>query len=296
MLINNLTLNIKGRFLKIAEIKEEWDQDVIDPEAVVNAIKMSNVRIDLFTFIQRLPESRPKYSYFMEWDNVAAIPIRTFNYWLENQIPKQARNRIKKAMKSGVEVKHIAFDDKLVKGISDLYNEEPLKQEKKNRHYGISLEMVKILNSTFLARCDFIGAFYEKEFIGYIKIVYSDRYARTMGILGKSKHRDKSPMNLLVAKAVEICAEKKVPFLTYAKYDYGKVGKDSLKEFKKNSGFENILIPRYYIPLNIIGKMAIKLGIYKELKNLLPKWIVRSYLIIRRIWYTKVLILAQKKD
>ena len=285
--INNLTLTVKGKFIKTAMVREEWDEDVADPQSVVNAIKRSGIRIDLFTFVQRLPESRPKFDYHMVWDSVAAVPIKNYEHWLENQITKQARNRIKKARKTGVEIRHIPFDDELIKSISDIYNEMPIKQGRRYRHYGMSLERVRTANSTFLERCDFIGAYYDHELIGYIKIVYSDRYARTMGILAKVRHRDKSPMNLLLAKAIEICAEKKVSFLTYARYDYGKVGSESMKEFKKNNGFENILVPRYYIPLNKYGKIAVKLGLYKGLKNLLPRWIVRNVLRVRRIWYSK---------
>ena len=43
-----------------------------------------------------------------------------------------------------------------------------------------------------------------------------------MGIIAKIKHRDKAPMNALVAKAVEICAENKIPYLVYDKAYYGK--------------------------------------------------------------------------
>lgn len=274
--INKIKIVVKGKFIKIAEVREDWDEDIVNPQLTIEALKKSGVRIDLFTFIQRLPESRPKYDYHMEWDSVAAIPITNYEQWIKNQIPKQTRNRIKKAAKMGVVIKNIDYGDELIRGISDIYNASPIRQGKKNYKYNMEFEMVKKLNSTFLERCDFIGAYYENELIGYIKIVYSDKYARTMGIMGKAMHRDKYPMNLLVAKAVEMCAEKKVPYLTYAKYDYGNVGSDSLKEFKKNNGFENIIIPRYYAAFNYYGDLCIKLRLYRGIKNLLPKWMVRK--------------------
>jgi len=285
--INNIKIVVKGKFIRTAMVREEWDEEVADPGLVVNALKKSGIRIDLFTFVQRLPESRPKHNYFMEWDSVAAIPIKDYAHWFENQITKQSRNRIKKAQKTGVEIRHIIFDEALVRGISEIYNEVPVKQERKNKYYGMNLETVWRLNSTFLERADFIGAYCQDELIGYIKIVYADRYARTMGILGKMRHRDKSPMNLLLAKAIETCAERKVPFLTYAKYDYGKLGSDSLKEFKKFNGFENILVPRYYVPLSTRGQLVLRLGLHKGIKNLLPKGLARYLRKARTIWYSK---------
>jgi hypothetical protein len=106
-----------------------------------------------------------------------------------------------------------------------------------------------------------------------------------MGILGKEKHRDKSPMNLLISKAVQRCAEKGVPYLVYAKYDYGRLGSESLKDFKKNNGFENIIIPRYYIPTSIYGNLALKIRLHKGLKNYIPRGIVKKFQLLRKIWY-----------
>ena len=285
--IGNVKYVVKGKFLKTAMVREEWDEDVTDPETVIDALKKSGVRIDIFTFVQRLPESRPKYSYHMEWDSVAAIPISTQQYWLQYQIPDQTRNKIKKANKLGVEIRPMSFGDEWVKGISTIYNETPVRQGRKNTQYNMPYEMVKKLNSTFLDRCDLIAAFYKNELIGYLKIVYSDRFARVMGILGKVKHQDKSPMNLLISKAVAICAEKKVPYFLYGKYHYGKVGSDSLKDFKKNNGFESILVPRYFVPLNIYGSIALQLGLNRELKSLIPVSILKKLLNIRNYWNSK---------
>jgi hypothetical protein len=107
-----------------------------------------------------------------------------------------------------------------------------------------------------------------------------------MGILGKIKHRDKSPMNLLLARAVEICSIKEIPFLTYARYDYGKVGSDTLKEFKKNNGFENMIVPRYYVPITIYGRLLIKFKLHNGVKSLIPKNVIKMLRNLRNIWYS----------
>jgi predicted transcriptional regulator YdeE len=54
-----------------------------------------------------------------------------------------------------------------------------------------------------------------------------------MGILSKKSHNDKAPMNLLISEAVKHCVEKGFPYLTYAKFEYGKKGSETLKKFKK---------------------------------------------------------------
>jgi len=291
---NNLDIVIRGKYIKIAEIKEEWDQAVTDPELIIGFLKTCGLHIDLFTFVQRLPASRSKYEYHMEWDSVAALPIATYEHWLNTQISKQARNRIKKAGKLNVEVRQLSFDVELIKGISAIYNDSPIRQGVRCTHYNMEYEMVKKLNGTYLDRADFIGAFFQDDLIGYIKIVYTDGYARTMGIMGKPSQRDKSPMNLLIAKAVQICSEKKVPYLIYGKYDYGKGGSETLKAFKNNNGFENILIPRFYVPLNFFGFIVLKLGLYKRIRDMLPKRLVKVLRNLRQSLFLAIYTVSSK--
>jgi hypothetical protein len=285
IVVDDIKIIVKGKYIKIAELREEWDHDVVSPGTIIKALKESGVRIDVFTFMQRLPDSRPVHAYFREWDSVAAISISTYDNWLKKQIPDQTRNKLKKAAKYGIELKKMVFGDELVRGISRLYNESPVRQGARNIHYNMEYDLVKKLNGTFLDRSDFYGAYYCNELIGYVKIAYTDKYARVMGIWGMICQQDKSVMNLLIAKAVEVCAAKNVSYFVYAKYDYGKkVGSDTLKEFKKNNGFENILLPRYFVPLNAYGIIALKLGFYKGIKNMLPRWLVQKLLKIRKIW------------
>jgi hypothetical protein len=59
-------------------------------------------------------------------------------------------------------------------------------------------------------------------------------------------------MNALIAEAVKVCVEKKIPFLVYAQYAYGNSGSQTLMDFKASNGFEHILLPRYY------GKVSAK--------------------------------------
>ena len=85
-------IKISGRLLRIARLDADKYQFLDDPEAVVDGLRKSGVRIDLFTFTQRLPDTAPKYEYPMEWDNFAALPVSTFDNWWNKQIGFKARN------------------------------------------------------------------------------------------------------------------------------------------------------------------------------------------------------------
>ena len=278
---------VVGKFVKTIRFSEEWDIDINNPELVIKELASIGIKADIFTFIQRLPESKPKFKYYMEWDNYAAIPITSYEHWLKTQVSQNSRKKIGLAKRKGVEVKICEFNDDFVYQLLEIYHETPIRQSTPNNAYAITFEQAKKANATYLDRAVFLGAYLGNELIGFLKIVNAHKFARTMGIIGKVAHREKAPMNLLVAKAVEICAEKKFPYLTYGNYDFGKLGSNSLKEFKTNLGFENIIFPRYFIPLNTCGKLALKIGLHKRFVQLLPLKLVRFLLFLRSKWYEK---------
>lgn len=285
--IENKELKIIGKLVKIIELKAEWDENIDDPEDFLKHLSNSGVKADIFSFMQSLPESKPKFEYYMEWDSIAAIPISSYENWLKKQIAQNSRKKIGLAQRKGINIKRITFNDDLVKRILDIYHETPILQGKPNKQYKTNFETAKKLNSTYLDRAQFIGAFYNDELIAYIKLVSAGKYMRTMGILAKMAHREKGAMNLLIAKAVEICAEAGIPYLIYAKYDYGKRGSKTLKEFKRNLGFESIILPRYYVPLNTWGKIILKLKLHRDLIEFLPERIIQMLLDLRSSWYER---------
>ncbi len=287
MFLDNDEIIVIGKFLKIAQLKEEWDIDIADPELVIKKLKSNGFKADIFTFVQRLPESRPKFNYYMEWDNYATIPITSYEHWLKNQVSQNSRKKIGLAKRKGVDVKICEFNDDFISKQLEIYHETPVRQFYPNKAFQITFEHAKQVNATFLDRAIFLGAFLGTELIGFLKIVNAHKFARTMGIIGKVAHRDKAPMNLLVAKAVEICAERKYPYLIYGNYEFGKLGANSLKEFKANLGFENIIFPRYFIPLNVWGKFMLRLKLHNRFVQLLPLKFVRFLLFLRRAWYKK---------
>jgi hypothetical protein len=274
MNIDGVSLFVSGRFIKLGSINDEYwlENDLInDPDRIIRSIKNNQAKIDIFTFSQKLPDTKPKHRYYMELDNIAALPIETFEHWWTKQVNDKTRNMVRKAQKKGVEVKVATFDNHLIEGIAGIYNETPVRQGRLFWHYGKDIEQVKIENSSFLERSDFLGAYYGDELIGFVKLVYVGEVAGMMQIISKIKDRDKATNNALVAKAVEICAEKKIRYLTYSKFIYGKKGIDPVAEFKHHNGFKKMDIPKYYIPLSLKGNIGIKLSLHHDLGELLPQ-------------------------
>lgn len=288
MYVENAEIIIKDRYIKIAQFKDEWDVDVTDPEMLIRELK-TDTEADLFTFMQRLPEKEPRFSYFTEWDNVAAIPISSFDQWWMKQIDDKVRNRARRAGKKGVIIKIAELNDELVKGIMNIYNETYIRQGRPFDNYGKEFQNVKKDLSDRLDRSIFVGAYYNDELIGFIKLINARRYLRTSGTIAKIEHRDKSPMNALIAKSVEICAENKFPYLVYGKLIYGNKGADTLSDFKIENGFKKIDLPRYYVPLNIKGKIGLKLNLHHGVTEVLPKGLVDNLIYLRKKWYSKKL-------
>jgi hypothetical protein len=278
--VNNHTYVVSGSFLRTASLKKRWQEDVQNPEEVIQVLRNAPLRIDLFRFWQRIPETDAKYGYYKEWRHIAAIPIRDFEHWWSKQINTKTRNMVRKSNKLGVTIEEVEFSDELVRGIVGVFSESPVRRGKAFWHYGGDFESVKKAMSADLEEAVFIAAYYEKELIGFIKLLVTDRSAMVTLILDKMSHRNKSPMNGMIAKAVEICANRQIPFITYTVWRRGDHG-----EFQKRNGFQKMPVPEYFVPLTIRGKLALRLGMHKGLRGALPEKLKVWLLALRSKWY-----------
>lgn len=284
ILVADKEIGITGKFIKTASIKEEWYEDIEEPMSFIENLKKSKIKVDIFTFWQRLPENVPKYNYYMERDSIAAIPITSYSNWFEKQIDSKTRNLIRKAQKKGVNIKETEFNDEFVEGLTSIFNETPIRQGKPFWHYGMDFDSVKKVFSQNIYREDIIGAYCDDDLIGFVMMAYCGKYAMLTQILSKLGHRDKSPNNALIAKTVEICADKKIPYLVYAKWPRG-----SLADFKRNNGFEKVDLPRYYIPITIKGRISLKLHLHRGIVGILPEKSVLRLMDLRSKWHSRKL-------
>lgn len=170
--ICGLEMIITGKFYRTVRVKEEWDANVEDPKAVIRDLKSQGVCADVFTFAQRLPHTTPAFKYRTDFDNVAAVSISTYEEWWKN-VNHRVRTKNRKSIKNGVVVRPIAFDDELVKGITQIYNETPIIQGRASWNYGLSFEETKKANADFPGRADFLGAYFGDELIAFMKLLYT---------------------------------------------------------------------------------------------------------------------------
>ena len=201
---------VTGKWIRTAQVRDEGVVEgvsVEDPAVFITKLRQSNLRADVFTFAQRPPQVTPKYEYHFEWDNWAVIPTTCFKDWWEN-LPQVSRKNVRRAAKRGVVVKVVPFDDNLVSGVHRIYNHTPVRDGRLFWHFGKDVETVRRELATYLDRSEFIGAYWNEELIGFIKMVYVDKVATLFHIISMNEHYDKRPMNALIAKAAEVCEQK----------------------------------------------------------------------------------------
>src|SRR5260370_28477205 len=238
-LIEGLALSVDGRFCRIAQLSNEGYEFVDDPERLGKAISASAFQVDLLTFTQRIAEPEPRYGYYLEWDTLAVLPIDNYEQWWKRQINDKTRNMIRKAQKKGVVLRSVILDDELVRGIKVIYDETPIRQGRRFRHFGKDLETLQRAHATYLDQSEFIGAFVEDQLVGFVKLVHQPGWSSLMQIISLISQRDKAPTNALIAKAVEICAQKRVPRLQYGIWSRRGIG-----DFKEHHGFQAYRVPR----------------------------------------------------
>jgi hypothetical protein len=289
MIVGGKEILVGGRWLRMAHPDGDGYHFLENPQVVLDGLRKARGRVDLFTFMQKVSDVSPKHPYPMEWDNFAALSISTFDQWWNEQIGFKARNKAKQAEKRGVVVREVPFDETLVKGIWEVYNETTVRQGKPNAHFGKDLETIYQEEATFLESSVFIGAYLDDKLIGFVKMVADETrtQAGLMNIVSMVRHRDKAPSNALVAEAVRACAKRGIPYLVYSSFSYGKKERDTLSDFKERNGFQKICVPRYYVPLTPIGQLAYKLGLHKRFSERLPEPLLAKLRDVRNAWYRR---------
>ncbi|MGB6742751.1 MAG: hypothetical protein WBE38_03765 [Terracidiphilus sp.] len=289
MLICGTEIEYSGQLLRTARLAADGYDFIDNPKPLVEQLRQAGPRIDLFTFTQGLKDPVPRHDYPIEWDNFAALPVSTFDYWWNNQIRSYPRNRARQAEKKGVILREVPFSDALVGGIWGVYNECPVRQGRRFRHYGKDIETVYKEEATFLDSSSFIGAFLNEELIGFVKLMWdrTGTQANLMNIVSMMRYRDKAPTNALIARSVQFCAERHIKFLVYQSFSYGNKKPDSISHFKEINGFQRINIPRYYVPLTKLGSAALRLGLHRRILDRFPEALVGRVREVRNMLYNR---------
>lgn len=305
---NSIEVRIKGRWVRVPVLDvngnkviatgsrlrtafvrgEDMMQDELeDPGLYIRMLKSDanqTLKADIFTFTQKLPATQPKYTYPMEWDSISAIHLVTFTEWWED-LPQETRKNVRRSCKRNVKISVRGFDDDLIRRIKQVNDDSLLRQGLPNGYFGKSIEETRKLYGEFGGRCDFICACVDEELIGFLHLVYRGDIASILNLTTKPSHSDKRPANALVAKAVELCDEKHISYITYGRYNYGNKRDNPLRQFKVRNGFTEVLVPRYFVPLTRWGRLCMKAKLHRGLVGILPHSVIMVGVGARSLWY-----------
>lgn len=290
--VNSRTIIAIGKWVKVASIFDEFyvaSDSAPNLDSIVTTLRRWKCKPDIFKFAIYNKNTLPYAKYSMELDNLAVIPITTYNEWLQGQVKEDVKKGVRKTIKDGLNVKLCEYNDGFVLGIKSIYDETPIRQGKPFWHYNKSFEEIKTSHETYKDRSNYIGAYFEDELIGFIKLVRSGSFARTMQILSKDKYHKKRPTTALIAKAVEICEQNGIKYLAYGKYEYPGKKENSLTDFKTRHGFMRFDFPRYYIPLTLKGNIYLNLGLHLGIKRIIPIPIMQMMIKTRSFMQREVL-------
>jgi hypothetical protein len=283
------TIVVTGRRIKTARVHDEaWmETELRDPAECLRKLREPGHHADVFTFTQMPPGTAREYEYHCEPDSLAVIRLASFKDWWEG-LPQETRKNVRRAEKRGVRVEASEFDDKLVKNLVELNNSSPMRQGRPYPYYGRSFDQTKRDFCSFADRSDFLCAYFEDEIIGFLKMVYRGQVASVLNLLTKDRHQDKRPANALIKVAVERCAAKGISCLTYGLFNYGNKRDTPITQFKVRNGFQEVLVPRYFVPLTIRGKLYMKLGLHRGILGIFPNRVILTGLAMRAKSYQVV--------
>ena len=271
--IQDRTLISTGKWLRTAMVHDEaYVEGELVPDAagMIAELKRWKAKPDIFTFMQHVTDVEPRFNYPMEWDNFAVIPVVSYEDWLRNRVRRDVRENVRRSKREGVIVRRSEYDAEFVEGIKRLYDDTPVRQGKAFWHHGKSLEALEEIHGTYRERAEYIGAYFEGVLIGFLKMVYTGRIAKTMHVISDAKYHAKRPTNALIAGAVEACEQRRMLFLIYGEYTFSGNLRNSLTDFKRHNGFEEVRYPRYFVPLTVKGRMAMKAGMHRDPRALVP--------------------------
>jgi GNAT acetyltransferase-like protein len=295
--VNGKKLIASGKWLRTAKVRSDdmMEKELENPEVYIEKLKgeaNDALKADIFTFTQKLPATHPKYPYPMEWESVAAIHLTSFKEWWDG-LPQETRKNARRSQKRGVTVRIKEFDDDLIQAIRQVNDESPLRQGMRNGYYGKSYEETKKLYGEFVGRCDFVCAYFGDELIGFLHLIYRGEVASILNLTTKQSHFDKRPANALMAKMVEICEAKGISYISYGLYNYGNKRDHPLRTFKIRNGFSEILMPRYFVPLNGWGRLCMKAKLHRGLIGILPHSVIKIAAGVRSLWYNSAAFMSR---
>jgi hypothetical protein len=285
--INGLSVATSGLLARTLKVRQELYDEVSDSASLIRASSQRR-GADIVSFLHRFPFDGHPLPYRHETDNYAAMPVSTHANWLAS-LSKSNRKRLRVSAASGVQLSEVQLSDDFVRGVVAIFNESSVKQGRRFWHYGKGVEETRksLWRDLGKYKCRFIAAHCDGELIGFVKLLYGRNFARPSLILAKLAHRDKYTSHALIAKCVEVLAQDGIPWFIYGNFDHGNRGSETLREFKQSLGFVRHDLPRYYVPLTWLGRLAMAMGLHRDISAIIPRPLVRAALVVRGMLMAK---------
>lgn len=278
LMVKDKEILVSGKVFRIARLRHEWCDFLDEPSDAIREMRRGRPIADVFTFVRDICDKGPDFPFRKEIISNSVLTITTYDAWW-NGLDFKVRNKVRKAQKSGVELRLEKLNEDFAKGVEAIYNEAPLRQGRKFYHYGKGSEAIKEELSSFLDQTCLIGAYYHGELVGFAKLFQGNNVLRTIHIIAKLSHRDKAVMDALIAKSVEICDQRKIQHLHYGSWTDGGVG-----TFRTKHGFVPVDAPRYFVPLTLRGALMLKMKLHQPIRNRLPKKWLEPMIGLRARW------------
>jgi GNAT superfamily N-acetyltransferase len=261
-----------GYIIGRPDVFTDWLYDV-NPELYVKSLIG---KVDVFTFWNRVPNKAAlTVNGKVELDNIAALPITSVDYWRNVQVSRKVRNIIRKAVKNSVVVRHGSLCEEYYEELYSLFHGIIARQNKPFTHRHESLEQIKSgFEKLSNHRFEILNAYHNEKLIGTLGLLYSEETSLIGNFTVADEYQKLGVPSLLIEKAVErtVNAKKKLLIYTHWKTDK-EASNDSLRDFKRHCGFQEMKVARYYVPLTFKGKVVIFLGLHKGKWGLMPQFL-----------------------
>lgn len=271
-------LRVCGRVIRIAKLRHEWYEFFEKPSDAIRVLQCGAPSSDLLTFVQDITDNQTVYPFYKEPASAAILTITNHRHWWDN-LDFRVRNKIRKAVKSGVDVRIATLNEEFAVGVEAIYNESPIRQGRQFNYYGYDAPTIHMDLQSLVDRSYFIGAYHGDELLGFAKLFHGNGVLRTVHIIAKLAHRDKPVQDALIERAVQICEEKGIEYLQYGSWSEGGLG-----SFKMKHGFRKFDYSRYYVPLTWRGRVALRFRLHHGVKGWLSEDWVSSLRNIRNTW------------
>ena len=278
MQLDGQELRVYGRGIRIAKLRHEWYDFFADPLDQVKKLQRDATFADLLTFVQDISDNQLVYPFYREPASAAVLTVTTHRNWWEH-LDFRVRNKIRKAAKSGVDVRTVVLDETFAAGVEAIYNESPIRQGRQFSYYGSNADAIYRDLQSLPGKCYFLGAYRGHELLGFAKLFHGNGVLRTVHIIAKVAHRDKPVQDALIERAVQICEDKGLGYLQYGSWSEGGLG-----AFKTKHGFRKFEYSRYYVPLTWRGRVALRFRLHQGVKAWLSEDWVTSLRNMRNTW------------